>query len=281
MFCHTAKLLLTLAILLAWPASFTASVVVIPGAHGSGKPYVTGLFDGARTRLMLDTGSAITVLAHEGAFASYRSLGSFAFKSAAGVAEETETILIRQALLDGQSFTNVKVGRLSAHAGVENMLGIDLIGRQPFSMTFRQSPALRLQAKPPLALNSNLFVSPHGLLAIPIAIGGAPVRALWDTGASLTAVDQKFIADRPGEFKKLNQFMRGIDGGGNELIVPVYRARSIAVAGKTYRSLHVVAIDLTQLRESLSPEIQVVAGFNLIRKGDWYFDSKKALWSFQ
>lgn len=256
-----------------------AEIRIVPGAFNSGKAMVPCVFDGVKMRCMLDTGSAMTVVRDGQPFQSYEAAGSFEFKSAAGIARKTETILVREIRLAGLSFTNIGIGRLDGQADAENMLGIDLVGRQPFAMMFKQSPSLRFDAKPPSSWRSDLRVSKHGLLAVPLAFGDAQTLALWDTGASLTAVDPVLVEKHPANFKALRTPMQGVDGGGHALVLPVYRARKIFVGGRAFRNLHVVAVDLSILRTNVHAGIEAVAGFNLIRKADWHFDRAQKLWT--
>jgi predicted aspartyl protease len=261
------------------PPARAAELQVVPGPYRSGKALLPATFDGVKARCMLDTGSALTVVESDGSFERYEAAGSVDFKSAGGRQQETDTIRIGEIRFAGAVFTDVPVGRLEDSA--ENMLGIDLIARQPFSMTFIQVPSLRLNPPAPAHLRADLSVSKHGLLAVPLTLAGAQVDALWDTGASLTVVDPVFIQAHPADFKKLGTPMRGTDGAGDALVVEVYRARRLSVGGRTFRNTHVVAVDLSLLREHFAQDIQAVLGFNVIRKADWYFHRANRQWSIR
>lgn len=266
-------------ILLLLPIARAAELKIVPGPYRSGKALLPATFDGVKARCMLDTGSALTVVESAGSFERYQAEGSIDFKSASGRQQATDTIRVGEIRFAGGVFTNVSVSRL--HNAAENMLGIDLIARQPFSMTFIQVPSLHLNPPAPRSLQTDLAVSKHGLMAVPLKLAGVQVSALWDTGASITVVDPRFIQAHPADFHRLSTPMLGTDGAGDALEVAVYRARRMAIGGRTFRNMHVVAVDLSMLREHFSQDIQAVLGFNVIRKADWYFHRANRQWSIR
>jgi hypothetical protein len=253
---------------------------VISSGYGSGDAYVTCVIDGVKERCFLDTGSPLTIVPNSKRYASYTNLGAFHFKSAADIAQEIETIRVGSIEVDGTVFPRVKVGRANFH-GAENTLGIDLLGQQPFAIRFKPKPSLELNAGRPERTFATLEVSKQGLLAIPIEVGGSEVRALWDTGVSITTVDQGFVAAHPENFKAMNKYANGFDGAGKPMFLQIFRAKKIAIAGRAFEDVRVVAADLSVLRDNSNKDIQAVVGFNLIRKGDWFFDTRNRLWSFQ
>jgi hypothetical protein len=278
---HMIMLFRALFVLLAAFGSLRAAPLqIVSEAYGSGSAYVTCVIDGRKERLFLDTGSAMTILTNSSRIAGYTNLGIFHFKSAANVAQEVETIQIGSIELDGVVFPRVKVGRAS-FSRAENALGIDLLRGQPFAVRFTPKPSLDLNPSAPRQTFNNLEISSQGLLAIPVSLGPSDVLALWDTGVSITSIDKEFIAAHPENFKATNKGGTGFDGAGKPLLLQVYRARKIVVAGHAFEDVRVVAADLSLLRENWSKDIQAVVGFNLIRKGNWHFDASNRRWAFE
>jgi predicted aspartyl protease len=253
-----------------------AALQIAPGAYTSGKVYVTCLFDGVKEKCLLDTGSAMTLLADSKRFGNYTNLGVFRFKSASGIPQETETIQIGSIQIDDVAFTSVKIGR-ATFQNAENTLGMDLIARQPFVLNFKSKPTLQLGAPRPHLPLTTLNVFSQGLPSIPISLNGSEVHALWDTGAALTVIDQDFIARRREDFKPTRNYMNGVDGAGHNLLLQMFRAKKITIGDATFEDVRVVAADLSVLREA-NPDIHAVVGFNLIRKANWFFDAKNRLW---
>jgi hypothetical protein len=255
-----------------------ASLQISAGAYSSGKPYISCVIDGAKERCLLDTGSAMTLVAKSKRFSAYTNLGNFRFSSAAGVPQETETIQIGSIRIDDVDFSRVKVGRTD-FSGAESTLGIDIVGRQPFAVNFHPRAVLKFNASRPQLPQTTLQVSQQGLISIPITVGDIEAHALWDTGVGLTTVDENFIEAHPENFKPTKNYMNGVDGAGKSILVQVFRAKKLTIADHTFKDVRVVGLDLTMLREGVHKDIQAVLGFNLIRKANWFFDRKNRLWS--
>jgi hypothetical protein len=255
-----------------------ASLQISSGAYTSGKAYVSCLIDGVKERCFLDTGSAMTLVAKSKRFSAYTNVGNFRFESASGIPEQTEIIQVRSVQIDRVEILDKKIGR-TGFRGAENTLGIDIVGRQPFSVNFNPQAVLTLNPPRPELPLTTLQVSPHGLLSIPVELGGVETHALWDTGVALTTIDQNFISAHPENFKATKNYMNGVDGAGKSILVQVFRARKLKIADRTFKDVRVVGLDLTMLRDGVYKDIQAVVGFNLIRKANWFFDSKNRLWT--
>src|SRR5204863_9735129 len=131
---------------------------------------VSCAIDGAKERGFLDTGSAMTLVANSKRFSAYTNLGNFRFESASRIPQQTATIQVGSIRIDDVEFTNKKVGR-SDFRGAENTLGIDVVGRQAFAVSFNPRAVLKLNAERPELPLTTLQVSPHGLLSIPVELG--------------------------------------------------------------------------------------------------------------
>jgi hypothetical protein len=255
-----------------------ASLQIAFGPYSSGKAYVSCVIDGAKERCFLDTGSAMTLVANSKRFSAYTNLGNFRFESASGIPQDTETIQVRSIRIDNIEIHNKKIGRTD-FPGAENTLGIDVVGRQPFAVNFSPRAVLTLNAERPKLPLTTLEVSPHGLLSIPVELGGIDAHAMWDTGAALTTIDQNFILAHPENFRATKNYMNGVDGAGKSILVQVFRAKKLKIADRTFDNVRVVALDLHTLREGVNKDIQAVIGFNTIRKANWFFDPKNRLWN--
>jgi hypothetical protein len=173
----------------------------------------------------------------------------------------------------------VRIGRITS-GGAESTLGLDLLGRMPFSLNFGANPKLRLEPERRTGRElRELRVLKSGLLAVPVSMGGYGTFAVWDTGASVTAVDVRFVRAHPENFQRLPESVEGVDGTGEKLKLELYRARELSVGGRRFQGVHVVVLDLSPLRDSVAATVQAVLGFNVIRKADWYFDVRGRRWS--
>jgi len=155
------------------------------------------------------------------------------------------------------------------------------VGRLPFALRFRDTAALQLGGTWGEAVNSNLSVSQQGLLVIPIGFSETRTRAVWDTGASITAIDRRFVKAHPDKFKRLSREIKGVDAGGQKIPLELFEAKEINVGRRSFKNVPVVVLDLALLSETVAPDVYAVLGFNVIRRSDWYFDRVKRTWAIR
>ena len=254
-----------------------AALHLAPGPFRSGKAYVDCRFDGRIEGCFLDTGSAMTLLTPE--FSQYPSLGSFRFKSASGRVANAEVVRVHSIQIDRERWNDVRIGRLPKRAeSVESSVGMDLLGRAPFALDFRDRAELRFHPSKPRNTYHTLLMAEHNLLVIPLQCGPTVTQALFDTGATVTAADTAFIRAHPETFHSLGRQMSGVDGTGQKMFVQLFRANALKIGERTFRNVMVVATDLSMLREGQARDVQLVLGFNVIRRTDWYFDPAAHTW---
>ncbi len=258
-----------------------AEVRLIPGAFRSGKLLSEVEFDGQAITCLVDTGSAISILSEAGPWNEYPSIGKIRFTSASGGIREADKIRIAEVRTGRTVWRNVELGRLNRTPGVQNTLGIDVLARAPFSLHFQQRVALELEAAMPAEVSQRLEVSSHGVFTVAAVFGQEPVRALFDTGSSLSAIDTEFAARHPGDFPESRHVLAGTDGVGEAVTVRMHRARRVRVGSRQIRNLPVVATSLKTLREGVHPDVQAVIGLNLMRKADWFFDLPNRRWGMK
>jgi hypothetical protein len=256
---------------------FAADLRIVPGGFGSGKAYVRCYFDGVPKSCFVDTGSAMTLLDLSPPFASRPPSGTFRYKSASGRVRRADVIQIGTVRLDGKVLQGVNLGRHSDRAG-ETTLGMDLLGRSAFAMEFRTAPKIHIAPSVPRGAPRPLSVLKGGLLAIPVFFSGEETQAVWDTGASVTAVDKTFLQAHPENFRRLRTRVEGTDGTGEAVDLELFRAREIRVGSRVFKNLHVVAVDLSPLKDTVGSSVRAVLGFNVIRKANWSFDPAGQNW---
>lgn len=265
-------------------AAQLAAAQLLPGPYRSGKLLLDLEFDGQSATCLVDSGSALSLLAEPGPWSAYPATGKVRFTSASGGVKEVEKVRIDKVSAGSAIWRGVHLGRLAAGDGVQNTLGIDLLGRQPFALHFLHRVAVAFDAMQPKQAASQagqLEVSSHGVFTIVSTFGQDPVRALFDTGSSLTAVDADFVAQHPSDFSETRQFMTGTDGLGHSITMKMFRARRVRVGPREFRHVPVVATNLQTLRDGVDRRVQAVIGLNLMRKADWFFDLPNRRWGMK
>jgi hypothetical protein len=234
-------------------------------------------FDDRMESCFLDTGSVMTLVTD--GFSQYPALGSIHFKSASGRVADAAVVRVHAIQIDHERWNDVRIGRLPEKAGTrESSVGMDLLGGAPFALNFRDRTELRFKPQKPRKTYRTLRVAEHGLLVIPLQCGATTTEALFDTGATVTAADTSFILGHPETFKSLGRQMSGVDGTGEKMFVQLYRASALKIGERTFRNVMVVGTDLSMLRDGHESDVQLVLGFNVIRRTDWYLDPPTHTW---
>lgn len=272
----------SLAFLLAViPFAGAAPLHIERGVFGSGRALVTCTMDGVEQECVIDTGSILSIVADPEQFSTYRSQGKIRFQSAAGVPVEADKIRLRTLVLDRRRFSNVQFARVNRGNKLQNTIGIDILSKQPFTLEFTQRAVLELGAKYVPASSSGLEAYPWGMFSIPVRIGAADEKAVWDTAAELTAVDEKYVAAHPESFTLIRELNNTVDGTDHPVRTALFNARSVRIGARTFRNVRVLAVDLGTIHRGAARDIQVVLGFNIIRKADWYFDLPNRRWTIR
>ncbi|HEY8126012.1 MAG TPA: aspartyl protease family protein [Methylocystis sp.] len=111
------------------------------------------------------------------------------------------------------------------------------------------------------------------LVGIDLSFGKTPAIGLFDSGAEVTAVDQQFIRKHKRLFVAVNAKARASGVGGNRIALKVYKIKSLDLGeGRVLRDLYAISYDFGALRAALGRDVQVLIGYNLIRKFEWDFD---------
>jgi hypothetical protein len=111
-----------------------------------------------------------------------------------------------------------------------------------------------------------------------VTLNDDEVDAVFDTGASITAVDKKWIQAHSDEFESLDEAEERTFSGEINL-THLYRARSLKVGEVEFTSLYVIAIDFARM-PWLDSKTAVILGYNVISKGTWKLDYPSLRWSF-
>jgi hypothetical protein len=274
------RILLTLLLLAAFAVpGRPATLQLARGQFGSGKAYVRCTLDAIDQLCVLDTGSLLSIVADPENFNAYPVEGKIRFQSAAGVPLEGEKVRIGKVKFDRAVFSNVIFARLPPGNKVQSTIGMNLLGHNSFTVNFRDEAALHIGRKPMRPPRDELEVYPSGMFTIPVRLGANTGKAVWDTGAELTAVNRAYVADHPEDFTFQKTVNSAVDGTDREVQAELYSAREIVMGGRRFQNVNVLAIDFGTIHQGTAADVHAVIGFNIIRKTDWHFDLKARRWS--
>ena len=113
---------------------------------------------------------------------------------------------------------------------------------------------------------------------VDLRCGDQRAQAVWDTGASLTVVDQGFIERHPALFdasRTVERHRRDRHGSGNADV------HDGGVQHRTLRlpALRVAGVDLAAVNATIEIPMDAILGYNLLSRADWWFDFPRQRWA--
>ena len=118
----------------------------------------------------------------------------------------------------------------------------------------------------------------RGHISIELKNSGQSVFGIWDTGAGLTSVDEKYVEENSESFEYVQDIVGG-DGSGTEIPMKLYRADDIVIGGVSFKDQYVLAFNFEPMRPYIKENVQFVIGYNLVTQVNWYFDFINGKWA--
>jgi hypothetical protein len=103
------------------------------------------------------------------------------------------------------------------------------------------------------------------------------VSAVWDTGASITVVDEQLVKDHPSSFQRIGD-STGTDANGNAMQTPTYLMTGMIIDGYVFPAHHVAAVDLSQVNAALERKMELILGYSSFRFANWWIDFPAKKW---
>jgi len=232
---------------------------------------VDGTVSGTRHRFVLDSGSATTQVADPGALLSASVVGEDTAEGLFGRAP-VELVVLSDLTVPGLTAGRRTVHRLrTGGAGARSLLGLDVLGEHALLL---HGPAATLHTTVAggLAANLPLERGTRGHCYLPVALpGGRVVRALWDTGADITMVDQELVTSHPELFTAVRS-ASGTDAVGATMVTDVCRLKAYWIADVLFAS-HLVAV------ADLPEPMDMVLGYPTLCQAVWSMDLPSGRWA--
>lgn len=111
------------------------------------------------------------------------------------------------------------------------------------------------------------------LIGLPVQAGDAATVGLFDTGAEISAVDQRFVDAHRKLFTPVKSRLKASAASGGAFTSKLYRVRQIAFGdGRAVRGLYALAYDFGPLRAALGPDVSFILGYNFLNRFNWEID---------
>jgi hypothetical protein len=246
---------------------------------GVAEVYVDGWVGERAYRFLLDTGAGRSSLPYDAYSAtfppvdSHRSSGVFA----GGANDVIEVPRLTVGPMTRAPFEITRGPAGSAHD--RSLIGMDLLRDWCCHFLF---DAARLEVSAAaLALDApfhDLRVDAKHHPYVEVGLGAGTASAVWDTGASLTVVDQALIARYPDQFA-LDGTSTGTDSTGASVETPMYRMTAVEIGGRAFEPARVAAVELAHVNAGLEIPMDLIIGYNLYRQARWLFDFPRRRWA--
>ena len=174
---------------------------------------------------------------------------------------------------------DVRAGRIPTDDSLHpSYVGMNVLGHHRCHFKFTSAVLEIDEPTPPDVSPAPFAVLPAGQPVIDVRIGGEEATALWDTGASLTVVDEAFAAANPQLFEVAGP-ADVIDSAG----VPFSTATatmSDCTIGDVHFAPTVCAIhDMSPVNDTLDTRMDLAVGTPLMVQADWLFDFPAGIWA--
>ena len=254
-------------------------LTVTEGEFSGGRIYLQARIGNVMGPMRLDTGASSTRIRLASWNRNMPVLGQSFSTGASGTTtqcDDVEAPKIELVADQGNNIARMKyeVARCPAGDG-DDLLGLDFFKGARFSLDvdrrelvfFGEMTADR-QPKPLRRLGPD-----RRLGGIELRFGGAASVGLFDSGAEVSAIDQRFIQKHKGLFTALNAKTRASGVAGARFASKIYKVKSLDLGeGRVLRDVYAIAYDFGRLRAALGRDVSVLIGYNVIKRFNWDFD---------
>lgn len=229
--------------------------------------------------MRLDTGASSTRLRRAPWNKDMPALGESVSTGASGATmecDEVEAPRVELIASEGNNVarTNYAITRCPADSG-DDLLGLDFFKGARFSLdvdrrelVFFGAPPAAGGAKPLRRLGPD-----QRLVGVDLHFGKTALVGLFDSGAEVSAVDQRFIRKHKSLFTKVNAKARASGVAGAPIASKVYKIKSLDLGeGRVLRDIYAISYDFGGLRAALGRDVSFLIGCNVIRRLTWDFD---------
>lgn len=255
----------------------TAVMSLLPDGPDALQAWVDVTADNVSLRMLLDTGSAGTDVPHVEPFASRITAASNTGKSAFGTVSSTPVAQVQALHVGDLVVDDLPVGVQPADWPHPPLLGMDVLS--PHLCHF-QFGAERLEMDgeaPPSAWFP--LITGTDIPAVDVSWGGTSVSAIWDTGASMTVVDQTWASTHPDVVTILQETGTGTDSSGQTRSGQTGRLAPCHIGNVHFAEQRCGIADFSGFNGQSASPLRMFVGLPLISQATWAFDFPRRRWT--
>ncbi len=263
---------------------FSSSATSFPltstvGYLGGGETILTCEFADYSGPCKLDTGVNFTTISFIEKTSSLKSIGKLNHVSASGSVMECDLIDVSELFFSGNFVAqNLRWVRCPLGAEAKPLIGLDVFSQKKMFLSFSEK-SLTLQKPENMKADKTFTTETSGHIIMDVQFkGGVPSKAMYDTGASVTSVSQKFYEKNKTLFTLIGGAETKDTHGkmiGSQLAILNW----LQAGSKKFVAEYVMIMDFEPVQEFLGPDVDFILGFNMISQADWFFDFQNHQWN--
>lgn len=252
-------------------------LIIEPDADepGTASVYVDGSIDGRAYRFLLDTGAAQSSIQADDYTSMLASVGTH-HSSGVFAASSSDQIVVPRIAIGPMTQENFTLTR-EASSSTANLVGMDLLRAYRLHFLFDDNRVLVDEDGDAYGFEPLLTDAKYHPY-VQVGFGSAGANAVWDTGASLTVVDMRFIDSQPAFFAAAGH-STGTDATGAQVETPMFIMSSAVIGGRIFPPHRVAGVDLSQVNAMLEIPMDMIVGYGTFSRANWLFDFPRKRWA--
>jgi hypothetical protein len=262
----------------AQTAASTIPMTLTQSDYGGGRIYLSVRMGNAVGTMRLDTGASTSRITFAPWNKDFPTIGTSDSTGASGRTIRCDDVDVKVVELKASEGNNIarknyQLARCPVGDG-DDLLGLDFFRGARFSLDFAHREIIfSNEAATPRRRPFRLLGPEKRLVGIDLRAGRAGAVGLFDTGAEISAVDQRFVDAHKSLFALVKSKGKASEAGGKRFSPKIYRIKEIDLGdGRIARGVHAVVYDFGPLRNVLGPETPFILGFDLIGRFRWDLD---------
>ncbi len=245
---------------------------------GAASIFVDGTLGSRPYRWLLDTGAARTSVIADDYTSTFSSVGDH---DSSGVFAQSSSDLITVPSLTVGSISKINitvVRERDPNPALRSLIGMDLL--KDYRCHFRFDDK-RLSLDAPIDGDypfQPLFLDGKFHPYVDVRLGAGTVKAVWDTGASMTVVDMHVIQQYPACFQEVGK-STGTDATGAQVETPMFSLAQTIIGGHAFPPHKVAGVDLSYVNATLAVPMDLILGYTTLSQANWLFDFPQQRWA--
>jgi predicted aspartyl protease len=221
-------------------------------------------------RFLFDTGAAKTQIKLTEYTSRFEKVGEKESKGASGIGQNQDLITVPRLAFGSVVFENLTLGR-----GERGFFGIDLLKNRTFVIDLHNQTLSFVEE---ISNLKKIKWLKRGHLTIPVDISGNSTFCLFDTGANITVIDEKYVEENMDKFE-LVRTEEGEDANGNKIPSNIFNCKSFNIGTLQLENVEMAGFEYGDFLRKAMEGVPITLGNNVIKDAEWSFNFRESFWS--